>query len=333
MYLSLRRWKLLGLCGILFFGVATAEAQQGEDAQPKKLPTNEILVKGPWSSASDSVTSLPEGGSLADGGYTNQYFGITYAPPPGWIQKYSGPPPSSSGYYVLAQIGPSDAATGPGWGSILVAAQDLFFTLTPAANAPELIEHAKDNLSADYKVDRAPTTVSIADHPFVRFDYDSPAAGLHWSVLATQIRCHVIQFVFTGRDTQSIESLIRGMNAMKLPMGADPISGFGGGDVPVCIADYARGENVIHRVDPVFTGQKFNAIPVRIVIGKDGNVKHIHFLSAFPDEASSITDALWQWKFKPYIRDGQAAEVETGLMFGHAPRGVTPPATKPVEQR
>jgi hypothetical protein len=130
-----------------------------------------------------------------------------------------------------------------------------------------------------------------------------------------------------------MESLIRGMNAMKLPLDANPVSGFGGGDVPVCIADYARGENVLHRVDPAFAERKFNPIPVRIVIDKDGNVKHIHYLSVFPAEASSIADALSQWKFKPYTHDGQEAEVETGLMFGRASRSVTPPAAKPVDQR
>jgi hypothetical protein len=61
---------------------------------------------------------------------------------------------------------------------------------------------------------------------------------------------------------------------------------------------------------------------VRIIIDKKGNVKHIHFLSAFPDQAKAITDALNQWKFKPYVRDGVPAEVETGIMFGRAQRPI-----------
>jgi hypothetical protein len=216
----------------------------------------------------------------------------------------------------------------------LVAAQDLFFSLTPAANALELIEHTEDHLPANYKVERPPTTVSIANRSFVRFDYYSPAAGLHWYVLATEIRCHLIQFAFTSRDTKLIESLILDMNRMKLPADADPLSGVGGGDgVPVCIKDYARGENVTKRVDPYFTERRFNAIPVRIIVGKDGSVKHIHFVSAFPDQAKSITDALSQWKFKPYVRNGQPAEVETGILFGYAPRSVSQTTLGTVNQR
>jgi hypothetical protein len=214
----------------------------------------------------------------------------------------------------------------------LVTAQDLFFTLTPGANALALVNHTREHLMADYKVEQPPTLVRLADHSFVRFDYVSPVAELHWHVLATQIRCHVVQFVFTSRDAQLIESLIQDMNKMKLPVEAGPISGKGGDDVPVCIKDYVREENIMERVDPLLTERRFNPIPVRIIIDKEGKVKHIHFLSAFPDQAKTITDALMQWRFRPYFRDGKPVEVETGIMFGHAPRLPTLSATSAVNE-
>ena len=76
---------------------------------------------------------------------------------------------------------------------------------------------------------------------------------------------------------------------------------------------------MIARVDPVFTEHRFNRVPVRIIIDKEGKVKHIHFLSAFPDQEKAITDALRKWKFKPYVKDGKPAEIETGIMFGTSP--------------
>jgi hypothetical protein len=114
---------------------------------------------------------------------------------------------------------------------------------------------------------------------------------------------------------------------VKLPAGAGAVEGKGGGEAPVCIKDYAEGDNVIERSDPYFAERRFNPVPVRIVIDKDGKVKHIHFLSAFPDQAKAVQDALSQWRFKPYVRDGKALEVETGILFGHAPRGVKPAAS------
>jgi hypothetical protein len=75
----------------------------------------------------------------------------------------------------------------------------------------------------------------------------------------------------------------------------------------------------ILKVDPVLTDRKFNPIPVRIVIDRYGKVKHVHVISAFPDQAKIITDALLQWEFKPYKQNGEPVELETGIMFGSAP--------------
>jgi hypothetical protein len=327
---SLHSLLLLGSAALLLAGAPCAAQSAGDSStnpQAMKVPTGVILVKGAWSSASDSVTPLPEGGTLANDVYSNQYFGLTYTLPPDWTEKYGGPPPSDSGYYVLAQLRPADTFKGTSRGTILIAAQDLFFTLAPARNALELTNYTKNNLNVDYKVEQPPTEVRIANHSFVRLDYGSPVAELHWRVLATLIRCHVIQFIFTSRDTKLVEQLIREMNGIKLPADAGTTSGVGGGEVPTCIQDYASGENVKERVDPVFSEHRFNPVPVRIIIDKEGKVKHIHFLSAFPDQADAISEALSRWKFKPYVRDGKPVEVETGIMFGRAPRPTTPPST------
>jgi hypothetical protein len=286
----------------------------------KKVPTDVILVKGAWSGASDSVTPVPEGGKVINGVFTDPYFGMTYALPPDWTEKYKGPPPSDSGRYVLAQLGPADTFKGPVRGSILITAQDMFFTPVPASNAAELVNYMKENLQAYYKVETPPTQINIAHRSFAFFAYWSPVAQLHWYVLATQIRCHAVQIVLTSRDPKLLERLILDMNKMKLPAEASPTGGAGGSAVPLCIKDYARDETMIARVNPVFTEHRFNPVPVRIIIDKEGKVRYIHFLSAFTDQAKAITDALSQWKFKPYLRDGQPIEVETGILFGRAPR-------------
>ncbi len=281
-----------------------------------KVPTGVILVKGAWSSASDSVTPLPEGGSITNHVFSDPYFGMTYALPSDWTEAYKGPPPSDSGRYVLAELGPANTFKGPARGTILITAQDMFFTPLPAASAVELINYMKDHLQADYKVELPPAQTKIAGRSFTLFAYWSPIAQLHWYVLATQIRCHAVQIALTSRDTKLLESLIQDMNTMKLPPEADSTAGAGVVDVPVCIKDYARDENVIARVNPVFTEHRLNSVPVRIIIDREGKVKHIHFLSAFPDQAKAIADVLGQWRFRRYVRDGQPVEVETGIMFG-----------------
>ena len=326
---------LLGLCIPLHlraWGVPQGGGDFYENTQEKMLTTGSILVKGAWASASDSVTPLPEGGRTNNHVYTNPYLGLTYAFPTDWIEKYSGPPPSDSGYYVLAQIRPGDTFKGTTRGAVLIAAQDLFFALAPARTALDLIKYTTDRLPEDYRLEQSPTPVTIAGRSFVRYDYGSSVAELHWHVLATQIRCHMVQFVFTSRDSKMMENLIQEMDKMSLAAETGSTSGTGGGDVPACIRDYASGGNVVERVDPAFTERRFNPVPVRIVIDKEGKVKHIHFLSAFPEQAKAISDALSQWRFVPYLREGRPLEVETGIMFGRGPRPAATPSTNAAEE-
>ena len=281
-----------------------------DNPQAQKIPKDVILVKGATPSASDGSTPLPESGTVNEKVYTNSYFGMTYALPADWRQKYAGPPPSDSGYYVLTQIEPSKAFKGPNPGTILVSAQDLFFGYTSAKTALEMVNFKKSRLTTDYKLERQPTEVSIAGRTFYRMDYMSPVAELHWYTLTTQVRCHSLEFMLTSRDTALLESIVQGMDKLKLSEE----------NAPVCVKNYAKGDNVLQRVDPVITDRKFNPIPVRIIIDRYGKVKHVHVISAFPEQAKTITDALLQWEFKPYKQNGQPVEVETGIMFGNAPR-------------
>ena len=278
----------------------------------RKVPQGVIIVKSAVPSATDSVTPLPEAGSIAESVYTNRYFHLSYPFPADWYEKFKGPPPSDLGYYVLAQLRPADTFKGSIKGTVLVSAQDLFFTTVPAVNAMELLKYTKETLRPEYKVEQQPAEVKISNQPFVRFDYVAPVADLHFYVLATEIRCHAVEFTFTSRDPRLLEALILDMNRMKLAAMAD-------GDLPVCIKNYATGNRVTYKIDPVLTDRKFNPIPVRIIISKEGKVKHVHFISAFPDQAEIITSALLQWTFKPYLRNGQPVELETGIMFGQSP--------------
>lgn len=280
-----------------------------------KVPAGVILVKGAWSSASDSVTPLPEGGSVSGNTYQNDYFKLLYPLPAGWGQQYEGPPPSDTGRYVLAQLRPGDR-NGQIKGNILITAQDLFFTPLPAADALQTLTFVKDNLQSDYRLEQPPTQTKIAGRSFGFMAYWSPVAQLHWYLAETQIRCHTVEIVMSSQDTKLLESLLLGLDKMMLPDEAGLTTGEGGGSVPVCVKDYTSGGNVVSKVEPVFSETKFNPVPVRIIIDKQGRVKHIHFLSAFDSQTKAISDALAQWRFKPYMVGGQPVEVETGIMFG-----------------
>src|SRR5258708_9604338 len=77
-----------------------------------KVPKGVILVKGAWSSASDSATPVPEGGNVANNIFSNPYFGMTYPVPSTWPEKNNEPPPSARRPSVLTQTTPGSHSRG-----------------------------------------------------------------------------------------------------------------------------------------------------------------------------------------------------------------------------
>jgi hypothetical protein len=294
---------LLALSSVCSWSAAQKNGDPPAPTPPATVPAGVILVKGAWSSASDSTTPVPEKGEATSLDYRNRYFQLNFPFASGWKQTFEGPPPSDRGYYVLADIQPADAHLG----HVLIEAQDSFFTAA-TANATEWVSFTATHLRADNHVERPPTEVTIAGRSFARLDYVSPVTELHRTLLVTQIRCHTVQFTFTSTDPGVIDRLVTGMQKMTL-----------GADAPLCIKDYATGTHVLNRVDPILTDRRFNSIPVRVVIDTAGKVKFVHIISAFPDQARTITEALQQWRFRPHEVNGKAVEVETGMVFGVQP--------------
>jgi hypothetical protein len=115
--------------------------------------------------------------AISAGRLESRYFGIAYRIPAGWVEQVKGPPPSDSGNYVLALLVPSDAMSKSVRGSILVQAQDLFFTAAPAANALQMVSYVRDHLPPGQQVVRAPSEVKLGDRTFARLDYAAPDIG------------------------------------------------------------------------------------------------------------------------------------------------------------
>jgi hypothetical protein len=298
------RLVIVAAASVLLDAAAWGTEQNGP------IPAGVILVKGAWSSAAGSSRALPEESVISRDRFDNAYFAVSYRFSPDWTQRYEGPPPTDAGYYVLAQMEPRDAALNSQQGHFLIAAQDLFFTTTSSRGAMDFVNYYQSHLGDDYRVERATSKARLAGRDFVRLDYLSPASGLHWRILATEIRCHVLEFVFTGSNIRSLERQVASLGALF----QQPDSS------PVCIKDFANEDTVLERQEPVFTEPRFNRVSARIIIDQEGKVKHIHFLSAFPEQARVVADALSQWRFKPYVVNGQPVEVETGVVFGRTSR-------------
>jgi hypothetical protein len=271
------------------------------------VPKNQLLVKGAVPSASDSSTPVPEAGRIGGGQYRNAYFGLAYPIPAGWTEQPAGPPPTDAGGYVLTQFASLDGERVKA--HVLVTAQDLFFLPFAAASAKDVAAKTRSAVAERYALEKGPEEVTIAGRTFYRLAYKAaPASGLHWRMFTTEARCHALTFTFTGTDVARLDEAEKALSGLRI-----------GSDTPACLDDYAR-DHLVTKTTPEFA-QRYNTIPVRVILDAEGKVRHIHLLSAFPEQSQAILTALRQWRFQPYRVDGKAVEVETGLVFG-LPRAV-----------
>jgi hypothetical protein len=250
-----------------------------------------------------AVTSAmpdPQDGRVSSGVYTNAYFGLSYPLPEGFAEGLAGPDPSHSGYYVLRSFVPQTA----GAGSIFMSAQDTFFA-GPHRDLAEAASEIRDTMAQieGMSIDREPVEITIGGRPAWRIDFSG--VGLYRAMIITEMRCHLVSITLTAPDPQARETLAGSLDHMSLAAGRDP---------PVCIRNYATGDQLIRQVAP--TDIAPSPIPARIIIGRDGAVRHVHVIRATDAQRKGIEQALQQWTFKPHTVNGRAVEVETGLRSG-----------------
>jgi len=251
----------------------------------------------------------PQDVKVIDGVFVSDYFNLSYRLPDGWTEGLAGPPPSQSGYYVLGTWAPKRDFAG----TILVVAQDVFFAPDPSDDVKNAVAEFRQVMSAvdGMTIDREPAPVSVGGHPGYRIDFSG--VGLFRSMFAIEIRCHVVTFNLTSRDPELLASLARSLDdlaSVRKEEMSDP--------VPECLKDYAS-ENIVSRVEPEGVGAKAVSIPVRMIVATDGSVKHVHVIRASATQRRNIEEAVRQWKFKSYVKQGHPVEVETGVMFNLKP--------------
>jgi protein TonB len=75
---------------------------------------------------------------------------------------------------------------------------------------------------------------------------------------------------------------------------------------------------VLHRVQPSYPPLARQAriqgsVVLQAEISKDGSIQNLHLISGHPMLAPSAIEAVKQWKYKPYILNGEPVEVETTI--------------------
>jgi Gram-negative bacterial TonB protein C-terminal len=247
----------------------------------------------------------PEDGKVEAERYSNDYFKLAYQLPAGWSEDREGPPPSNSGYYVLAALKGAGRA-----GTMVIAAQDQFFAEAPLVRLAEIAGRLRRAISETdgMTVDREPEEMTISGRPFTRLDFSG--AGLYRMVLVTETRCHFVSFNLTTADPDQRAHIAQSLYALSRAEPGDPTQ-----QVPICLKDYATPQRLVWRSDPAPAGPRFTPVPVRVIIGADGRVRHVHVIHGSAEQKQNIVAALAEWQFTPPTMEGRPVEVETGLTF------------------
>jgi hypothetical protein len=181
----------------------------------------------------------------------------------------------------------------------------------PSDGVKNVVTDARQVMSSvdGMTIDREPEPVSVGGHPGYRLDFSG--VGLFRSMLAIEIRCHVVMFNLTSRDPELLASLVKSLDDLDaVQKKADP--------VPECLRDYVS-ENVLSRVEPSRIGARTESVPVRLIVAADGSVKHVHVIRASAAQRRNVEEAVRQWKFKPFVKEGHPVEVETGMTLNLKP--------------
>jgi TonB family protein len=92
---------------------------------------------------------------------------------------------------------------------------------------------------------------------------------------------------------------------------------------PVKIRSSALAGNAIYQKPPVYPAEaKANhiegAVVMKAIISKEGIVKNLEVVSGPEELRASALDAVKEWKYRPYVLNGEPIEVETTITVNYS---------------
>jgi TonB family protein len=101
-------------------------------------------------------------------------------------------------------------------------------------------------------------------------------------------------------------------------------------EAPIKVAGGVVAGNITEKVAPVYPPEAKaayvqGAVVLRAIISKEGTVENLQVISGPKELLASAIDAVRQWKYKPYLLNGQPTEVETTITVNYHMTSAPPP--------
>jgi TonB family protein len=87
---------------------------------------------------------------------------------------------------------------------------------------------------------------------------------------------------------------------------------------PLRVGGNVQGARILHRVAPVYprdavASRISGTVRMHAIIGKDGKIKHLEFVSGHPALKEAAFDAVRQWRYQATLINGEPVEVDTTI--------------------
>ena len=116
----------------------------------------------------------------------------------------------------------------------------------------------------------------------------------------------------TGRNSHGvIDSIINSSSMVQPPPAPAPVAR------PPRVSAMMQGL-LVHRVEPTYpalarTARIQGAVRLKAVISKQGTIENLQVVTGPPMLVAAAVDAVRQWRYRPYVLNGEPVEVETEI--------------------
>ena len=302
--------------------------------------------------SSDSSSSAPaeESGSIVRSTYVNEFLGFSYPMPQGWqidnetvnndgkVKAVHFP----GGGLILLMI---DQHTGQrlfnrivlsalDGSSMSVDTQGFVSKFVRAQLGREGMELVRDTFPVDF-----------AGKHFFREDYKESNTGgaLYKAFVCTKFRGYFLGWTFAAGSPPELEEALKSLQRIAfvedaansasetraddgIVPGSHPAGVIGsatrsnpGQPIRVRVSQGVSQASLVTRVQPQYPDDARQAlvqgsVVLRVEIDNSGNVEGLTLVSGHPMLAPAAIEAVKQWKYKPYLLNGQPIAVETQVI-------------------
>jgi TonB family protein len=178
------------------------------------------------------------------------------------------------------------------------------------------------------------TALTFAGREFYRADFDFRESPSHRTFLCTQSKGYLLQWNVAGLSEGDVESFVSTLNSISAtqpkPATAEPARatncGAGTENKPqvksIRVAQGVSQGLIIKKVSPVYPPQAKYAriqgsVLMSAIISKQGDIEDLDVLDGPIALVVSAVNAVRQWKYRPYVLNGEPVEVRTTITVNY----------------